>query len=345
MPTPVYRNKLPNLTYIKNATKDISRYLVNGTLVIIESTVNPGVCDSIILPMIEKLTKLKCGKDFLLAHCPERVNPGDSKWTVASIPRVLGGHDNLSLRAAFEFYESILQSSIKKMGSIKEAEACKILENTFRDINIAFVNELARSFDKLGVDILNVIDGAATKPFGYMSHYPGCGVGGHCIPVDPYYLIHQGKKNGFNHEFLRLARKINNSMPEYVVEKLKTALRDTGKKIGNSQITLLGLTYKPNVSDDRESPSYKILRDLKKNKARVKYFDPFLLKKSNVKTLDEALGGSDAVILATGHDMFTKKITPKLIELKKIRIVIDGRNCLNKDSFLGSRIIYKGIGR
>jgi UDP-N-acetyl-D-glucosamine dehydrogenase len=210
VPTPVFSNHMPNLEPVQKACEGIAPYLHKDQLVILESTVNPGVCESIVIPILEEISGLKAGEDFYVAHCPERINPGDKKWNVENIPRVVGSLEEKGLKLAKDFYESILVSKVKKMKSLKEAEAVKIVENSFRDINIAFVNELARSFAKLGIDVVNVIDGASTKPFAFMAHYPGCGVGGHCIPVDPYYLIQYAKQNGFQHKFLELARRINN---------------------------------------------------------------------------------------------------------------------------------------
>lgn len=345
VPTPVFENHLPNLNLLTNACKNISPFIKMGSLIVIESTVNPGVCDDIVLPVIEKHSKLKCGQEFYLAHCPERINPCDTKWNLENIPRVIGGYDGQSLEKGYAFYGSILKGSIKKMGSIKEAEACKIVENSFRDINIAFVNELAKSFDKLGIDIKNVIEGASTKPFGYMPHYPSCGVGGHCIPVDPYYLIQEAKSQGFDHKFLKLAREINNSMPEFTVKKTIEGLKEYGKKIRNSKVAVLGLSYKADISDDRESPSYKIIDNLKKQKAKVVCFDPFIPDKSNTNSLESALSGTDAIILATPHKLFLDKISPIYLLEKHIHVVVDGKNCLDKTDFINSGIIYKGIGR
>jgi len=345
VPTPVFENHLPNLNLLKDACKNISPFIKMGSLIVIESTVNPGVCDDIVLPVIEKHSKLKCGQEFYLAHCPERINPGDTIWNLENIPRVIGGYDGQSLEKGCAFYDSILKGSIKKMGSIKEAEACKIVENSFRDINIAFVNELAKSFDKLGIDIKNVIEGASTKPFGYMPHYPSCGVGGHCIPVDPYYLIQEAKSQGFDHKFLKLAREINNSMPEFAVEKVIEGLRQVGKSPKKSKVCVLGLSYKANISDDRESPSYKIIDCLKKRNVRLAWYDPFIPKKSSADSFDDAMAGSDAIIMATPHNFFLEKITPAYLAEQNIQVIVDGKNCLNKSAFIELGIIYKGIGR
>jgi UDP-N-acetyl-D-glucosamine dehydrogenase len=202
VPTPVYEDHMPNLEPVISACEGIAPFLTKGQLVILESTVNPGVCEEIVIPILEKNTALKAGEDFYVAHCPERIDPGNTNWDVETIPRVVGSLEKIGLTKAMDFYGSILISKVKPMNNLKEAEAVKIIENVFRDINIAFVNELAMSFQRLGIDVVNVIEGAGTKPFAFMPHFPGCGVGGHCIPVDPYYLIDYAKKNGFRHEFL-----------------------------------------------------------------------------------------------------------------------------------------------
>lgn len=344
VPTPVYKNYMPNLEPVEGACKDIAPFMKKGVLVILESTVNPGVSEGVVLPVLEEFSKLKAGKDFYLAHCPERINPGDPKWGVENIPRVVGSLEEKGLKIAVSFYESILTGSIKPMANLMEAEACKVVENSFRDVNIAFVNELAQSFNRLGIDVKNVIDGAATKPFAFMAHYPSCGVGGHCIPVDPYYLIEYAKKNGFHHEFLSVARRINNSMPIFTVDMLVDGLNDLGKSIKKTKVVVLGLAYKANVGDDRESPSYNITKELKRRGAIVETFDPYVKAKSTLKSLDDALNFAEAVIIATNHKTFTK-ITEALLHKNKISVLVDGKNCLNKESFKNSQITYKGIGR
>ena len=247
VPTPIYDNNMPNLEPLKEACASIAPNLRKGQLVILESTVNPGVSENIVLPILESGSGLKGGLDFHLAHCPERINPGDAKWTVENIPRVVGSLDKSGLQKAIDFYKSVISAEIKPMESLKEAEAVKIVENTFRDINIAFVNELARSFLYLGIDVINVIKGAATKPFAFMPHFPGCGVGGHCIPVDPYYLIQYAKNIGFNHDFLSLARRINEEMPEFTVQLLAKALNENKMVLNGTRVAVLGLAYKPEI--------------------------------------------------------------------------------------------------
>ncbi|MFA6193589.1 MAG: nucleotide sugar dehydrogenase, partial [Parcubacteria group bacterium] len=243
-----------------------------------------------------------------------------------------------------KFYESILDAKIMPMKTIREAEAAKIIENSFRDVNIAFVNELAKSFDLMGIDIVNVIKGAATKPFAFMPHWPSRGVGGHCIPVDPYYLIEKAKENDFDHKFLRSARAINNSMPAYTVEILQEMLNQVEKSIKGTNIGVLGVSYKANVGDLRESPARKVIEILEKHGAKLHIFDPYLPEHSNAKNIDELLEKSEAVVLLTNHKEFLE-IKPEKYKKNSIRSILDGMNCLDKEEFLKAGLIFKGIGR
>jgi len=344
VPTPVYDNHIPNLEPVESACKSVGGRALKGQLVILESTVNPGVCENVVIPILEKESGLKAGKDFFVAHCPERINPGDKNWTVENIPRVVGGLEEKSLEMAYEFYGSIISGQIRKMGSLKEAEAVKVVENSFRDINIAFVNELAMSFSKLGIDVVNVINGAATKPFAFMTHYPGVGVGGHCISVDPYYLIDYAKQNGFEHDFLKLARKINSNMPKFTAEKVLNGLNEVKMAMNGTKIAVLGLSYKPNIDDCRESPAFALIKVLEKYGASVVTFDPFVPSRSTAKSLEEALKNASAVVIATCHDQF-KNLEPEYLLKNGVKVVVDGRNCLPKEKFIKAGIIYKGIGR
>jgi len=285
------------------------------------------------------------GKDIFISHCPERINPGDPKWNVTNIPRVVGSFDKRGLEMSLQFYRSIVDADIRPMKTIREAEAVKILENSFRNINIAFVNEIAHSFDTLDIDVKDVIDGAATKPFAFMAHYPSCGIGGHCIPVDPHYLIERAKASGFDHEFLKLAIKTNNEMPSYTVERLQDALNEDKMAMKNTVVGVLGLSYKANIEDIRESPSFEIIKYLKKHFAKVETFDPFVKEYSSTKSLETLLKKSDALILATNHQIFIETITPALLKKHGIKVIIDGKNCLDKETFRKAGIIYKGIGR
>ena len=339
VPTPVDKNHIPDLTALKSATTSVSNAMKENTLVIIESTIFPGTTEEVILPILEK-----SGKKFLLAHCPERIDPGNKNFTIERIPRVIGGIDKESSLKAFDFYETIISSGdIIVLGSVKAAEATKIMENTFRDINIAFVNEMAKSFDKAGIDITEVIKGAKTKPFAFMPHYPGAGVGGHCIPVDPYYLIEKAKSIGFSHKFLSLAREINDSMPAYTVELLENELKKLNQEMNDAKVGVLGLSYKADVDDTRESPAFEIIKILKEKNADVLVFDPHVQKNSSADSIDEILNKSDYIILVTNHKEF-KNMEDKLKE-NNIKIVIDGRNFLDKEKIKSLCIAYHGIGR
>ncbi len=344
VPTPVYENHMPNLAIVESATRKVAENLQKGQLIILESTVNPDVTEHVVLPILEKVSGLKGGEDFYLAHAPERINPGDIKWNVENINRVVGSLEAVGLEKAVAFYESILTGTVKRMNSLKEAEAVKVVENSFRDINIAFVNELARSFTMLGIDVVNVIDGAATKPFAFMAHYPGCGVGGHCIPVDPYYLIEHAKTKGFAHDFLSLARKINNNMPAFTVGRLSEGLSEIGKSLEESTVAVLGLSYKANIDDCRESPSFEIIKLLRDSNAIIRIYDPYVLGESTVTTIEDALRGADAVIVATPHKEF-KEYTAELYKAYAVRVIVDGKNALQKKSLIEAGIIYKGVGR
>lgn len=308
----------------------------------LESTVNPGTCEEIIIPILEEVSGLKAGEDFNVSHCPERINPGDVKWNIHNINRNIGSIDLKKNKEAAEFYRTFVNKAIvNEVSNLKIAEATKIVENTFRDINIAFVNELAQSFDSLGIDLYETLKAASNKPFAFMAHWPGCGVGGHCIAVDPYYLIKRAGMNGFNHRFLKLAREINTSMPKYTVDKLVLALNEIGLPVKGTKIALLGLSYKPNVGDLRESPALKIQKELKKLEADLVVYDPYI---SNNVTLEEAVKNSQAVLIATAHNEIIEKV-PSLLKKSKVKAVIDGRNCLNKEEVEKLDIIYRGIGR
>jgi len=344
VPTPVLDNYTPDLEPVKSAATTVSKHIRKGTYVIIESTINPGVCDEVVIPILEDKTGLSAGTDFDLAHCPERINPGDPKWNVYNIPRNIGSTSHEATKFLADFYRSFIDAEINEMPDLKTTEATKIIENTFRDINIAYVNELAKSFDVLGIDLLTVIKGASNKPFAFMPHYPSCGVGGHCIPVDPYYLIERAKQSGFDHKFLKIARDINNSMPEYTVDLLAKGLNKFEKPIKNTTVGLLGMSYKADVGDLRQSPSIDIKNILLEREANLEIFDMYFPGLSSCSSLEEILEKSFAVIIATDHKEF-REITPDLLIKHGVKVIIDGKNCLNKEDFSDTGIFYKGIGR
>ncbi len=338
VPTPIDENRKPDLTPVIEATESIRKNLQKGQIIILESTVNPGVCEEVVLPILEK-SGLKAGVDFELVHCPERIDPGNPKWNVYNINRNIGGTSEKGTKEAANFYRSFLKSKINEVSSLKVAEATKIVENVFRDVNIAYVNELAKSFDKIGIDIYEVIKGASNKPFSFMPHYPGCGVGGHCIAVDPYYLIDYAEKNGFEHKLLKIARNINNSMPKYTVDKLVSGLNELGININGANIGLLGLSYKANIGDMRESPALEIKKELIELGANVISCDPYCNGYADAR-IENILETCKAVIVATNHKEFLN-----IKDWKNIRLVVDGRNCLDMKDIESKGIIYMGIGR
>jgi UDP-N-acetyl-D-glucosamine dehydrogenase len=344
VPTPVLDDYTPDYTPVISAGKTVSKYLKKGQTVILESTVNPGTCEEILLPVLERGSKLKAGKDFNIAMCPERINPGDPKWNVYNIPRNLGSLIPEKTKKVADFYRSFLKAKVNEVSSLKIAEATKIVENAFRDINIAYVNELAKSFDAMGIDLIETLKGASNKPFSFMAHWPGRGVGGHCIAVDPYYLIKRAAESGFDHKFLKMAREVNNSMPKYTVERLQEALNEVKLPIKGTKVLLLGLSYKSNIADLRESPCLEILDILKEKGADVLVYDPFVLDMSNVESLKDGLEDCEAVILGTYHDRFGD-LTKEILKNKNIKVVVDGMNRLEREKIEKGGVIYRGVGR
>ena len=346
VPTPVDKNNAPDLTALMSAALTVSRHINKNSILVVESTIYPGTIEEVMLPILQKEKFDAFKNDLFVAHCPERIDPGNKKWTIEMLPRVVGGITKEATKKAAEFYRSIIGANVMELTSVKAAEATKIMENTFRDVNIAFVNEMAQSFDKAGIDIMEVIKGASTKPFAFMPHYPGAGVGGHCISVDPYYLIEKAKQLGFNHRFLILARQINNAMPEYAVELLENELHKIKKQIKGAKVGVLGLSYKANVDDIRESPAFEVIRALKTKGADVFVFDPHVKNNSNINTesLNDLLTKSDYIVLVTDHNEF-RNMDLENLKRHKIIGIIDGRNCLDKEKIKLLGIFYHGIGR
>jgi len=342
VPTPLDKNFHPDTSYVKSAAETISRGLKKEHLIIVESTVSPLTTEEDILPILES-SGLRSADDFMLAFCPERIDPGNKKFKLRNIPRAIGGINKKTTEKAIEFYNSILDAAVLAIGSPRNAEAVKIMENAFRDINIAFVNEMAKSFDKMGINIIDVIKGASTKPFAFMAHYPGCGVGGHCISVDSYYLIERANKKGFEHRFLQLARTINNSMPEYTVNCVVNGLNEISKSVRNTKITVLGMAYKGNIDDTRESPAFKIIEKLKNMGGEVKVFDPYVTGMSDFENVYDALS-CECIVIVTDHDEF-KHLDLNLVKERGVKVIIDGRNILDKEKVKERGIVYKGIGR
>ena len=328
VPTPLTESREPDLRYIESTGNQIARVLRPGQLIILESTTYPGTTRDVLLPILEQ-SGLQVGQDFFLAYSPEREDPGNKQYSARSIPKVIGGIDSQSLELANTLYAAAVSETVP-VATCEVAEACKILENTYRSVNIAMVNELKVLFDRLGMDIWEVIDAAKTKPFGFQPFYPGPGLGGHCIPIDPFYLSWIARKHDMTTRFIELAGEINTAMPNFVVQKVGEALNDIGKSIRGSKILILGLAYKKNIDDLRESPTLVIIDALLDLGANIQYSDPFFdtiphtrkhqldlkSKPLNIEILNEV----DIVLLATDHDDFDYI----LIE-KEARLIVDTR--------------------
>lgn len=328
VPTPLRKTKDPDLSYVIKAVEQIAAYLRPGQVVILESTTYPGTVTEVVQPRLEK-NGLRAGTDFFLAFSPERVDPGNTEWMTRNIPKVVGGTDPRSTEVAAALYNLIVETVVP-VSSTRVAEMVKLLENTFRAVNIGLVNELALMCRDLEVDVWEVIDAAKTKPFGFMPFYPGPGLGGHCIPIDPFYLSWKARQNGFESRFIELAGHVNASMPRYVVETITEALNSRERSVRGSRVHLCGVAYKPNVSDVRESPSLDIANLLIRQGAVVSYSDPHVsvLREAGL-TLDEvplkqALeDGVDVSVITTHHDGFDYDAIVRLSP-----VVVDTRNSL-----------------
>ena len=327
VPTPLRKSRDPDISYIVDASDGVGRHSHAGMVVVLESTTYPGTTEEIILPRIAE-NGLEVGEDFFLAFSPERVDPANTRWQTRNTPKVLGGATPACLEVASALYQYAVDEVVA-VSSTHAAEMVKLLENTFRAVNIALVNEVAIMCDKLGVDVWEVIEAAATKPFGFMPFYPGPGVGGHCIPLDPHYLSWKLKSLNYNARFIELAGEINSHMPDYVVGKVVDALNEDGKPVKNSQVLLLGVAYKPDVDDVRESPALDVIHLLLDKGARVSYHDPFVPSLSpegiplDSVDLDQALPAADCVVVVTNHRAYDWAWIAT-----QANLVIDTRNAL-----------------
>ena len=309
VPTPLSKTKDPDVSYILAAVEQVQKYLHPGQLVILESTTYPGTTEELILPMLEK-TELKVGKDFFLAFSPERVDPGNRSYNTKNTPRVVGGITPQCTRIAKLFYEQTIIEAVP-VSSTKSAEMVKLLENTFRSVNIGLVNEVALMCDRLKIDVWEIIDAANTKPFGFMRFYPGPGLGGHCIPIDPHYLSWKLKSLNYYARFIELAGDINSHMPEYVVERVNRALNEKQKSLNLSKILVLGVAYKKDIKDLRESPALDVIRLLQNAGAQVSYNDPHASSVSmddsvmkSVELTEALLKSADCVVILTDHTAY-----------------------------------------
>ncbi len=330
VPTPLTDNRDPDLSYVASTAQHIAAALRREQLIVLESTTYPGTTRDVVLPILES-NGLKAGQDFLLAYSPEREDPGNPQFTAKSIPKVVGGIDRTSLELAEALYSRAVVQTIP-VANCEIAEACKILENTYRCVNIAMVNELKTLFDRMGIDVWEVIAAAQTKPFGFQPFYPGPGLGGHCIPIDPFYLSWIARKYETPTRFIELAGEVNASMPQYVVGRLARALNDAGKAVKGSRIAILGLAYKKDVDDPRESPSFKLLELLQELGASLTYNDPHIAVAPRMRHYQlppmtstpltaNYLAAQDCVLIATDHSAYDYDFI-----VRHARLVVDTRN-------------------
>jgi UDP-N-acetyl-D-glucosamine dehydrogenase len=323
VPTPLRKTKDPDMSYIVSACQEIAKYFHAGMLVILESTTYPGTTDEVVLPMLAR-EGLVAGEHFFLCFSPERVDPGNPQFQTSNIPKVVGGVTPACSEIGALFYRQALEKVVP-VSSTQVAEMVKLLENTFRMINIGLVNEIALMCDRMGINVWEVIEAAATKPFGFMPFYPGPGLGGHCIPIDPFYLSWKTKQAGIEARFIELAGYINGQMPHFVVEKVQNALNDHAKPVKGSRIHLLGVAYKRDIDDVRESPALDILHLLEKRGAMLTYSDPFVpeLKMDGLDMKSDAAGiaAADCVVIVTDH----RSVDYRAV-VEQARLVVDTRN-------------------
>lgn len=329
VPTPLSKAKDPDMTFVNSAVQSIAENFGAGKLVILESTTYPGTTEELVLPKLEQ-GGLKVGEDFFLCFSPERVDPGNKQFKTRNIPKVVGGHTSNCTEVGAAFYGCALDKVVP-VSSTQVAEMVKLLENTFRMINIAMVNELAIMCGRMGINVWEVIDAAATKPFGFMPFYPGPGLGGHCIPIDPFYLSWKSKQSGIEARFIELAGYINGQMPLFVVERIQSALNDHAKPLKNSRIHLLGMAYKKDIDDVRESPGLDIMHLLMQRGATVTYSDPFIaslrMDEERLESQDmlSSCEAADCVVVITDHSNLDYAAV-----IEKSKLIVDTRNALKK---------------
>jgi UDP-N-acetyl-D-glucosamine dehydrogenase len=340
VPTPLRKTGDPDLSYILVATDELAKYMHPGVVVVLESTTYPGTTREILLPKLTENSGLKVGEDFFLAFSPERVDPGREDWTTYNTPKVIGGITAACSDMASTWYQQALETVVP-VSSAESAEMAKLLENTFRMINIGLVNEMAIMCDRLGLDVWEIIDAAATKPFGFMKFTPGPGLGGHCIPIDPLYLSWKLRALNYTARFIDLASEINTGMPRYVVNKIQDALNDQGLPLKGSQILVIGAAYKPDVDDIRESPSLDIIGLLRQKGAQVSYHDPYIPTithedwiMESVPDLIESASKTDCAVIVTDHTTYEYKAI-----LVDTPLIVDTRNALGKTGKNDGRVV------
>jgi UDP-N-acetyl-D-glucosamine dehydrogenase len=329
VPTPLTEAREPDLSYIEGTGRVLARHLRRGQLVVLESTTYPGTTEDVLRPLLEE-SGLRGGRDFFLAYSPEREDPGNKNYSTKNIPKVVGGLDGVSGELAVALYEPVV-ASVVPVSNARVAEACKILENTYRAVNIALVNELKVVFERMGIDVWEVIAAARTKPFGFQAFYPGPGLGGHCIPIDPFYLTWVARKHGVATRFIELAGEVNTAMPRYVVNRVAEALNEHNKAVKGSRVCVLGVAYKKDVDDPRESPAFEVMELLQKRGAHVSYNDPYIPKlpamrhhaiRLESQTLtEEYLAVQDCVVIVTDHSSYRYDWI-----VRHAPLVVDSRN-------------------
>lgn len=352
VPTPLDSHREPDISFIENSGKVIAKYLRKGQLITLESSTYPGTTEEILLPLLERMSEelkvtsdeWKVGKDFFLAFSPEREDPNNPNYSASTIPKVVGGLTPVCLEVAIKLYDQVIVKTVS-VSSPRVAEATKLLENIYRSVNIALVNELKMVFDRMDIDVWEVIEAAKTKPFGFQAFYPGPGLGGHCIPVDPFYLTWKAREYDVNTKFIELAGEINAYQPYYVVEKSTDALNIHGKFLSGSRVLILGVAYKKNVDDMRESPSLKLIEIYESKGALVDYCDPFIIKlpmtrkykyeKESVELTTENINSYDLIVLATDHDSFNYQLIAD-----NCKLIIDTRNAFERHGIMKPQI-YK----
>ena len=331
VPTPLDAYQQPDISYVKNSSMEISKYLKKGTIVVLESTTYPGTTEELIMPILEEGSGLKCGEDFYLAFSPERVDPGNLIYKTKNTPKVIGGVGKDATEVAAAMYRHVLQGDVYEVSSPKVAEMEKILENTYRNINIGLANEMAIICDKMGINVWEVIDAAKTKPYGFQAFYPGPGLGGHCIPLDPYYLTWKVREYDYHTKLIETSGEINNYMPQYVVERSSRILNRNRKALNGSKILILGVAYKQDIDDYRESPALKVIENFEKEGSVVDYYDPYIFEykykgnvKKGLKEINEnVLEQYDLVVVTAMHT----KMDYDLVQ-KHSRFVFDTKNAM-----------------
>jgi len=352
VPTPLRKDGDPDLSFLKSVAKSLSSQLTDYKLIIVESTSYPGTTEEVFRPLLERGGK-EAGKDFALVYSPERIDYGNASFGVRSIPKVVGGVDEESTRLGAAFYSAILQAKVVGVSGPSVAEATKMLENVFRYVNIALVNELAVLHEKLGVDFIEAIDAAATKPFGFMAHYPGPGVGGHCIPKDPFYLVYKAKKAGFPLRMVSAAEVLNNGMPRHTVERLLKTVRKLKKNPRKVRVALWGLSYKGGVKDTRRSPSVDLLRIFKRLGVKVVAYDPFVetikvgsVQYASARSILDSVKGADAVVIATNHAAFREvDLSEVKAKMNPDPVLFDTRNLRTRKESVEAGFTYLATGR